>query len=153
MTQAFGVGVDRSHQALGCARSNARMNGVGRRAAFLAGDWCSALGKPFDVILSNPPYIPSATIPMLSHEVRYHDPIGALDGGEDGLAAYRRITAEVSGGVGWPAPARAGWGPGVRGRYDQAEDVVRIGHEAGFAQGSIRHDLAGHARVVTLSGL
>ncbi|WP_244478081.1 MULTISPECIES: peptide chain release factor N(5)-glutamine methyltransferase [unclassified Methylobacterium] len=152
-TQAFGVGVDRSHEALGCARSNARMNGVGRRAAFLAGDWCSALGKPFDVILSNPPYIPSATIPMLSHEVRYHDPIGALDGGEDGLAAYRRITAEVSGASdGRRLLARDGALVFEVG-YDQAEDVVRIGHEAGFTQGSIRHDLAGHARVVTLSGL
>lgn len=151
--QAFGLGLDRSHEALACARTNARINGVGRRAAFLAGDWCSALGKPFDLVLSNPPYIPSATIPSLSREVRCHDPIRALDGGEDGLAAYRRIAAEVSGAADGRRLLTPNGALVFEVGHDQAEDVLRIGHEAGFAAGSVRRDLADHARVVTLSGL
>lgn len=150
--QAFGVGLDRSHEALACARTNARINGVGRRAAFVAGDWCSALGKPFDVVLSNPPYIASAIISTLSREVRCHDPLGALDGGEDGLEAYRRIVREVSGATdGRPLLTPDGALVFEVG-HDQAEDVLRIGREAGFARGSVRQDLAGHARVVTLAG-
>ncbi|MCC0807707.1 peptide chain release factor N(5)-glutamine methyltransferase [Methylobacterium sp. W2] len=151
--QGFGVGLDRSHEALACARTNARINGVGRRAAFLAGDWCSALGKPFDIVLSNPPYIPSATISTLSKEVRCHDPRGALDGGEDGLAAYRRIVTEVRGAAGGCALLTPDGALVFEIGHDQAEDVLRIGRQAGFARGSVRHDLAGHARVVTLSGL
>ncbi len=150
---AFGIGLDRSHEALACARTNARTNGVGRRAAFVAGDWCSALGKPFDVILSNPPYIPSGTIPALAHEVRCHDPLGALDGGEDGLSAYRRIVAEVIGSC-ERRPLLDPEGALVfEVGHDQAEDVLTIGRAAGFTRTSVRRDLAGHARVVTLSGL
>lgn len=150
---AYGIGLDRSHEALACARTNARINGVGRRAAFLAGDWCTALGKPFDVIVSNPPYIASGTIPTLSREVGLHDPHAALDGGEDGLDAYRRIVAEVTG----PGPARSLLAPGgslvFEIGYDQADPVSRIGHEAGFARAEIRRDLAGHTRVVAMSAL
>ncbi|GJE17676.1 peptide chain release factor N(5)-glutamine methyltransferase [Methylobacterium marchantiae] len=154
--QAFGVGLDRSHEALACARTNARINGVGRRAAFLVGDWCSPFGKPFDVIVSNPPYIPSATIPTLADEVRLHDPHAALDGGEDGLLAYRWIVAEATGRVNGEHGRPALLGPDgalvLEVGYDQAEAVRRIGIDAGFSQASIRQDLAGHARVVTLSG-
>ncbi|WP_409565736.1 peptide chain release factor N(5)-glutamine methyltransferase [Methylobacterium sp. E-045] len=151
--QAFGVGLDRSHEALACARTNARLNGVGRRAAFLAGDWCSALGKPFDLVLSNPPYIASAVISALAEEVRCHDPLGALDGGEDGLVAYRRIVTEVSGAADGRPRLTPNGALVLEVGHDQADDVLQLGRQAGFAQGSVRHDLAGHARVVTLSGL
>lgn len=93
LPQATGIGIDRSPGALATARRNATRNGVGDRAAFAASDWGTALRGRFDLIVSNPPYIPSQDIPELAPEVRWHDPVAALDGGDDGLEAYRIILA------------------------------------------------------------
>ncbi|WP_043838165.1 peptide chain release factor N(5)-glutamine methyltransferase [Muricoccus aerilatus] len=90
---AFGVGVDRSPEAAALARANAARNGLSSRAAFLAGDWGAALAGRFDLVLSNPPYIESAAIPGLMPEVALHEPALALDGGADGLDAYRALAA------------------------------------------------------------
>ncbi|WP_336487159.1 peptide chain release factor N(5)-glutamine methyltransferase [Methylobacterium nigriterrae] len=147
LPRAFGIGLDRSFAALRTARSNAALNGVAGRAAFLNADWCASLGGPFDLIVSNPPYIARAVIPGLSREVRLHDPIEALDGGADGLDAYRRILAGIA------APPHLLVKDGVLALeigFDQAALVSDLGRSAGFADVRVGRDLAGHDRVVVL---
>ena len=146
LPRAFGVGTDRSIEALATARGNADANAVGSRVAFLLADWCSVFQGGFDLIVSNPPYIASGSIPGLAREVRSHDPRLALDGGPDGLSAYRAIIEGI---------ASAGLlnedGALVLeiGCY-QADDVSRLGMAAGFGQIGVKRDLAGRDRVVTL---
>ena len=93
---AFGVGTDLSQNALRTARDNAAALGLADRAAFVACSYAAALRGPFDLIVSNPPYIPSAEIPKLSIEVREHDPHLALDGGNDGYDAYRALIPQAA---------------------------------------------------------
>ncbi|WP_441233307.1 peptide chain release factor N(5)-glutamine methyltransferase [Bradyrhizobium sp. 930_D9_N1_4] len=93
---AFGVGTDVSLTALETARDNAAALGLGDRAAFVACSYATALRGPFDLIVSNPPYIPSGEIPKLSIEVREHDPHLALDGGNDGYDAYRALIPQAA---------------------------------------------------------
>ncbi|MBB3172932.1 release factor glutamine methyltransferase [Endobacter medicaginis] len=93
---AWGLGVERAPQAAALARANARRNGLAGRSAVLCSDWGAALGERgrgggFDVILANPPYIPSGDLSGLMAEVRHWEPRAALDGGADGLDAYRTI--------------------------------------------------------------
>jgi release factor glutamine methyltransferase len=95
LPDAFGVGTDIGIPALRTARDNARQLGFAARAAFVACDYAAALSGPFDLIVSNPPYIRSAQIASLDAEVRDHDPRRALDGGFDGLDAYRRIVPQA----------------------------------------------------------
>lgn len=95
---AVGVGIDCNEETLQTARGNAHAFGVGARAHFMCGDWTKALAaSKFDLIVSNPPYIRSADIAGLAREVRIYDPHLALDGGIDGLAAYRQILGQVRG--------------------------------------------------------
>lgn len=91
LPQARGTGVDVSCKALKVARRNAERNGLGGRVVMQQGHWLDGLTGPFDVIVSNPPYIPSAEIDRLETAVRSYDPRPALDGGPDGLAPYRAI--------------------------------------------------------------
>ncbi len=93
---AFGIGTDVSLTALDTARDNAVALGLAGRAGFVACSYLAALRGPFDVIVSNPPYIPSAEIPTLSLEVREHDPLLALDGGNDGYDAYRALIPQAA---------------------------------------------------------
>jgi release factor glutamine methyltransferase len=97
LPDAFGVGTDISVPALRTACDNARHLGFAARAAFVACDYAAALSGPFDLIVSNPPYIRSAHIASLDAEVRDHDPHRALDGGFDGLDAYRLIVPQARG--------------------------------------------------------
>ena len=91
-----GVGVDRSEEALSIARENLRRLGLLKRASFLCADWAGSLGDgSFDIIVCNPPYIGSSEIAGLEVEVKDFDPCLALDGGEDGLEAYRAILTQV----------------------------------------------------------
>jgi len=94
---ARGVGVDISPPALAVARANAARLGLAGRAHFVAGDWFAALSPAarFDVIISNPPYIAAGTIAGLAPEVARHEPRPALDGGDDGLAAYRVLAPDL----------------------------------------------------------
>lgn len=94
--EAFGVGTDVSLTALETARDNAAALGLADRAAFVACSYAAALQGPFDLIVSNPPYIPSGEIPKLSIEVREHDPHLALDGGNDGYDAYRALIPQAA---------------------------------------------------------
>ncbi|MCT8971486.1 peptide chain release factor N(5)-glutamine methyltransferase [Microbaculum marinisediminis] len=94
---AYGLGVDIAAGAAGVATINAAENGVGGRAGFVVGNWLAALTSDgFDVIVSNPPYIPTGDRVGLAREVADHDPIAALDGGADGLDAYRAILDDAA---------------------------------------------------------
>jgi release factor glutamine methyltransferase len=93
---AWGVGTDVSPNALGTARDNAAALGLGDRAGFVACYYAAALSGPFDLIVSNPPYIASADIANLSAEVRSYDPRLALDGGHDGFDAYRALIPQAA---------------------------------------------------------
>jgi release factor glutamine methyltransferase len=96
LPRAFGVGTDINTGALLTARDNARTLGLAPRAAFVACDYAAALDGPFDLIVSNPPYIRSCDIAGLSREVRDHDPHLALDGGVDGLSAYHALIPQAA---------------------------------------------------------
>ncbi|AQT04062.1 peptide chain release factor N(5)-glutamine methyltransferase [Acetobacter persici] len=94
--EAWGIGVDINPEAAVLAQGNARRCGLADRALFMAGVWDNALqGQRFDVVLSNPPYIPTADLAELMPEVRLHEPLAALDGGADGMEAYRELCARM----------------------------------------------------------
>lgn len=88
---ATGIGVDLCPRAVEQAKENAVALGLDARSSFIAGNWLDDIAEKADVIISNPPYIPSADIPGLMPEVRNHDPRLALDGGDEGLAPYRLL--------------------------------------------------------------
>ena len=91
LKHAKGIGVDISEEALSVAWENAAALGLEARASFARSDWAQTIEGTFDIIISNPPYIPSNAIARLAPEVRDHEPTLALDGGADGLEAYRKI--------------------------------------------------------------
>lgn len=98
LRNAGGLGTDLSEEALEAARENAVRLGLQERAAFQQGDLWEPVGdERFDLIVSNPPYVPTEVIPTLEPEVRCGEPYAALDGGEDGLVFYRRIMREAAG--------------------------------------------------------
>ena len=141
---AFGVATDLSTEALATARRNAEANRVADRAAVLRASFAAPLADAaFDAILSNPPYIATAEIDDLDAEVRLHDPRLALDGGADGLDAYRAIAPEAARALkpGGLLAVEIGW--------RQAADVSAILAAAGFAEIRVRRDLAGRDRVVS----
>jgi release factor glutamine methyltransferase len=93
---AKGVGTDISAGALRTAKANAERLGLGARASFVEGDYCDKLKGPFDLIVSNPPYVVRRDIDSLAREVRDYDPRRALDGGSDGLVAYRAMSRDIT---------------------------------------------------------
>lgn len=93
---ATGVGIDLSADALAMAKTNAEAFGLSDRVTWRAGSWFAPVDGCFDLIVSNPPYIPAGVCDQLSPEVRDHDPRLALDGGADGLDAYRVLTASAA---------------------------------------------------------
>jgi release factor glutamine methyltransferase len=93
---ARGFGTDISHDALQTAAANATRAGLSDRATFIACDYATGLTGPFDLIVSNPPYVRTADIAGLGTEVRDHDPLAALDGGADGLDAYRALIPQAA---------------------------------------------------------
>ena len=142
---ASGVGVDVSLPALEQARANAQILGVGDRAAFLASDWLEAVEGSFDLVVANPPYLSAADMAALSPEVRDHDPAPALDGGPDGLSAYRRIVPGLRKALRPGGFALFEIGP------DQAQAVSPLLTEAGLEVGEGQHlwrDFTGRPRVV-----
>ena len=92
---AFGAATDISEAAVRMARHNASRLGLLQQSQFIVGDFTAALAGPFDLVVANPPYVTSERLARLEPEVREHDPAAALDGGGDGLAAYRMIAADV----------------------------------------------------------
>jgi release factor glutamine methyltransferase len=119
LPNARGLGLERDADAAALARANARRHALDGRAEVRAGDWSDLAGGAFDLVLANPPYVPSGEIDRLAPEVRDHDPKGALDGGPDGLDAYRALGTRLAG---WLAPGGlaclevgAGQAPAVQG--------------------------------------
>ena len=139
---AQAVGVDISDDALATARANAEANGLADRFSTLRSDWFEAVDGSFDLIVSNPPYIRSGDIAGLACEVRDFDPAAALDGGADGLDAYRDI-AESS-----PRHLSAGGAVGVEIGFDQRIAVAAIFAGSGFTQAEFSRDLGGNDRVI-----
>jgi len=95
LPNAFGVGTDIDAAALAVARDNAERLRLAAQAAFVTCDFAAALEGPLDLVVANPPYVASAEVPHLAPEVREHDPLLALDGGADGLRAYRTLAAQT----------------------------------------------------------
>ena len=134
------VGSDISKEALAVAVENAKKLGI--EAKFVQGDLFENVEGSFDMILSNPPYIRTSEIERLQEEVRFHDPIKALDGKEDGLYFYRIIVKESRQYL-----KRGGWLIFEIGS-DQAEAVKTLLQEAGYENIEVKKDLAGLDRVV-----
>lgn len=144
---ARGVGLDASAEALSVAQYNADALGVGARTHLVRGDWrlqgwAGQLGGPFDLLVSNPPYIETEAIDGLMPEVARFEPRLALDGGGDGLAAYRIIADQAAGLVvhGGRVLIEAGEG--------QVTDISKLLSAAGFAVGGPWKDLGGIDRIV-----
>jgi release factor glutamine methyltransferase len=142
---ARGVGTDISQGALACARENAAALGLAGRSEFVACDFGAALAGPFDLVVSNPPYIARGDIAALPPEVRDHDPFRALDGGSDGLDAYRAIAAGAKRLLAPRGALVVELGAG------QADAVGAIMSASGLTPDlPIRQDLAGIARAMVL---
>lgn len=142
LPRACGIGTDLSLEALTVARRNASDLGLAGRAGLVRCDLASALKGPFDLVVSNPPYIPRADIAGLAPEVRDHDPNLALDGGPDGLTCYRAIAAQV------PPLLVPGGRLVVELGIGQAPAVQGIFAAAGLQHDTTREDLAGIPRAL-----
>jgi release factor glutamine methyltransferase len=142
---ATGVGIDLSAEACAVARENADRNGLAARADIRQGRWTDGLAGTFDLVVSNPPYIETAEISQLSVEVRQHDPLLALDGGADGLAAYRDITKRL------PAVLSRGGVAVLELGFGQGRAVARLAEEAGLSVTGSKSDLGGIERALVLA--
>lgn len=137
---ASGLGIDSSDKALGVAGRNIARHGLAGRAELRRGNWLDDLGGPWDVIVSNPPYIPSGDIAGLQPEVRDYEPLAALDGGPDGLDAVRALAAGFR---------RLGAGTAfVEIGAGQAESAQALMAAAGLSVHHVALDLARIPRVV-----
>jgi release factor glutamine methyltransferase len=142
--RSFGIGVDQQEPACRIARENLAACGLASRAAIVRGDWGEALVGGFDLVVSNPPYIASGAIGTLAPEVRDHDPRPALDGGPDGLAAYRALATGLS-------RLSAPHGVAVLEiGHDQAESAPACFGQAGWHPIALRRDLENQPRALVL---
>lgn len=143
LPNAKGVGVDISVDALIVAEENSRRIGVRERAGFMQSDLFSRIpaDKKFDIIVSNPPYIPAADIAGLAKDVQ-KEPRGALDGGADGLDFYRRIISEAMDHM--TDEGILAFEVGI----NQAQVVAELCRKAGFKATAIRKDYADIERMV-----
>lgn len=140
-----GTAVDLSADALEIAIANAKALGVADRLAFHNGAWFDGVSEKFDLIISNPPYIPGSDILELSLEVQNFDPHLALDGGEDGLAAYRAIAASSAEHLNARGLVILEIGAG------QSGEILQIFTQHHFQLTDQKHDLGGHLRVLAFS--
>ncbi len=146
LPEARGLGVDRDPAALAMARQNALSLGLEDRAAFAVGDWGAALAGQWRVIVCNPPYVRHADIGRLAPEITQYDPRVALDGGGDGLAAYRRVVSDIADLLAPDGLAGVELGAGLA---DAVENLVR---EAGLAASARARDLGGIERCLLFGG-
>jgi len=141
---AKGLGVDVSEEALAVARENAANLGLAGQTALMRGDWTWGLGdSSFDLVVSNPPYIANHVIETLEPEVRDHEPRLALEGGADGLDAYRTLAPEIL------RVLKPGCRFAVEIGYDQKTAVEALFRDAGAAEVTTIRDLGDRDRVVT----
>jgi len=143
LARAYGFGTDISVDALQTAEANAVDLGLADRARFIACSYATGLSGEFDLIVSNPPYIRTADIAGLAVEVRRHDPLAALDGGPDGLGAYRALVPQAAGllAPGGLLVVEVGFG--------QSEQVEALMTAAGLAEvAPAKDDLSGIPRAV-----
>ena len=142
LPNARGTGTDIDTEALMVARCNAEQIGLDSRTTFLASDYGAALQGPFDLVVSNPPYVTSGDIAALRPEVREHDPRHALDGGADGLSAYRAIAADA------PRLMKPATHLVVEIGAHQEHAVTELFAAGGLAITATRHDLSGIPRAL-----
>ena len=142
---ATGIGVDHSPGAVAAAIDNALALGLAERARFIVGDWGKGIDSQFDVIVTNPPYIPDLEIDHLDAEVAVYDPRAALAGGADGLACYRRLAPDLAGLL------KPGGVVAVEVGQGQAQAVRQILEAAGLVGIGLRRDLAGTDRCALFS--
>lgn len=140
--QAEAIGIDISEDALNTARGNAERNGLGSRFTTRPGPWFDNTPERFDIIVSNPPYIRTPVVAGLEPEVTKFDPIVALDGGEDGLDAYRAIAA------GARVHVKDHGLVGLEIGFDQRADVTQLFEQAGFSLVEARRDYGDNDRVL-----
>lgn len=140
--ESTAVGVDISADALATASRNARENGLSGRFTALQSNWFEKISGSFYVIVANPPYIPSKELETLQSEVRDFDPARALDGGADGLDAYRTIAAKAK------VHLEAAGLVAVEIGHTQKQDVTRLFEASGFHLIEARKDLGGRDRVL-----
>ena len=143
--QARGLGVDISEAALKVARRNAAALGLENRAEFKKSDWTSEINAVWDVVISNPPYIPEEEIPHLAPEVARYEPRLALDGGRDGLDCYRTITRFLPNILAKNGVCVLEVGAG------QADAVASLAVAKGLYVAEIRADLAGIPRCIVIT--
>lgn len=143
--QAHGIGLDIAVGALDEARRNAERHRLAHRAHFAAGDFAAPLARAFDLVVSNPPYVASGAIDGLEPVVRDHDPRLALDGGPDGLAAYRSVFAQARQVLKPRAPLIVEIAPAA---YDA---VVDEASRRGLREIEAAQDLSGALRAVALA--
>ncbi|MBS0271137.1 MAG: peptide chain release factor N(5)-glutamine methyltransferase [Proteobacteria bacterium] len=142
LTNSRGWGVDINEEALSIANFNAAHNNVSDRATFLHSNWGKELKERFDIIVSNPPYIPLAEREELQTEVLKHDPSLALFGGEDGLDCYRILVCEIKRLLSPKGIAVLEMG------FNQRQEIEELFHQAEFKIPFILQDLAGIDRVI-----
>lgn len=141
---ARGLGLDISQPALEVARQNAARNQLQARAQFRQSSWLAEAGNElFDLIISNPPYIASSVIGSLEPEVRDYEPRLALDGGPDGLDAYRALIPQAQ------ARLKQGGMLCLEIGFDQQQPVMALMQQAGFARVTCGADLGGNPRCVS----
>lgn len=140
--QATGVGVDISADALATAERNARQNGLAGRFETVKSDWFGQISGRFDVIVSNPPYIVTEELETLQREVLNHDPARALDGGADGLDAYRIISAQAAEHLVESGKLAVEIG------HAQKHEAVLVFEAAGWRLTDARQDFGGRDRVL-----
>jgi release factor glutamine methyltransferase len=149
---ATGVGIDLSEEALSVARRNAHSLGVKTRAMFMQSNWCEKMpagkntnvAEKFDIVISNPPYIPTSDIASLEPEVRCHEPLLALDGGEDGMVCYRDIMQQLPSILSDDGIAVIEIG------FAQQHKVTAIAQEQGLHVREVKYDLGGIARCLVI---
>lgn len=139
---ASGLGIDRSGPAVELARRNAAQAGLADRAAFQLGDWAHGIAEAFDLLVSNPPYVRTGDIDGLAPEVARYEPRAALDGGPDGLDAFRALAPQVRDRL------KPGGGFALEVGIGQAGAAAGLLAAAGLAVLGVRPDLSGIDRVV-----
>lgn len=142
--RAWGVGVDVAPQAARLAAENAQALGLAGRACFIAGDWDAPLGTRFSLVLSNPPYVVAGEVASLQPEVARWEPRRALDGGADGLLAYRHLLGRL------PSLLAPGGSAVLEVGAGQMEPVAALARHAGLDVAAARPDLGGTHRALRL---